>query len=189
VIEHDVRRLDRLVSDISNASRLDSDLVKEDEQEFDLIPTLENIARYHSEEARRKGVDFITDLPPEKIVISGLEGRLAQVFVNLLSNAISFCQEGDAVRLWARRRENRILIVVEDTGPGIPEEALTKVFNRFYSERPVQQFGNHSGLGLAISKQIVEAHGGVIWAENIRPTAADATSEPLGARLVVGLPI
>jgi two-component system sensor histidine kinase ChvG len=82
-----------------------------------------------------------------------------------------------------------VLIVVEDTGPGIPEEALTKVFNRFYSERPVQQFGNHSGLGLAISKQIVEAHGGVIWAENIRPTAADATSEPLGARFVVGLPI
>jgi two-component system sensor histidine kinase ChvG len=99
VIEHDVRRLDRLVSDISNASRLDSDLVKEDEQEFDLIPTLKNIARYHAEEARRKGVDFITDLPPERIVISGLEGRLAQVFVNLLSNAISFCQEGDAVRL------------------------------------------------------------------------------------------
>jgi two-component system sensor histidine kinase ChvG len=189
VIEHDVRRLDRLVSDISNASRLDSDLVKEDEEEFDLIPTLENIARYHSEEARRKGVDFITDLPAERIVISGLEGRLAQVFVNLLSNAISFCEEGDAVRLWARRRENRVLIVVEDTGPGIPEQALTKVFNRFYSERPVQQFGNHSGLGLAISKQIIEAHGGVIWAENIRPTAADVTSEPLGARLVVGLPI
>jgi hypothetical protein len=73
------------------------------------------------------------------------------------------------VRLWTRRRANRVLIVVEDTGPGIPEEALTKVFNRFYSERPVKQFGNHSGLGLAISKQIVEAHGGVIWAENIRP--------------------
>jgi len=82
-----------------------------------------------------------------------------------------------------------VLIVVEDTGPGIPESALTKVFNRFYSERPVKQFGNHSGLGLAISKQIVEAHGGVIWAENIRPTAADATSDPLGARFVVGLPI
>jgi len=189
VIEHDVQRLDRLVSDISNASRLDSELVKEEEEEFDLIKTLTNLAQYHGEEAARKGVDFVTDLPPEPIRISGLEGRLAQVFVNLLSNAISFCDEGDAVRLWTRRRENRVLIVVEDTGPGIPEEALTKVFNRFYSERPVQQFGNHSGLGLAISKQIVEAHGGVIWAENIRPTAADATSEPLGARFVVGLPI
>ncbi len=189
VIEHDVQRLDRLVSDISNASRLDSELVKEEEEEFDLVRTLQNLSHYHGEEAGGKGVDFITDLPPDPIIISGLEGRLAQVFVNLLSNAISFCESGDAVRLWARRRENRVLIVVEDTGPGIPESALTKVFNRFYSERPVQQFGNHSGLGLAISKQIVEAHGGVIWAENIRPTAADATSEPLGARFVVGLPI
>jgi len=189
VIEHDVQRLDRLVSDISNASRLDSELVKEEEEEFDLVRTLQNISQYHSEEAAKKGVDFITDLPPEAIRISGLEGRLAQVFVNLLSNAISFCEEGDAVRLWTRKRQNRVLIVVEDTGPGIPEEALTKVFNRFYSERPVKQFGNHSGLGLAISKQIVEAHGGVIWAENIRPTEIDATSEPLGARFVVGLPI
>ncbi|WP_439136576.1 sensor N-terminal transmembrane domain-containing protein [Roseicyclus sp.] len=189
VIEHDVQRLDRLVSDISNASRLDSELVKEEEEEFDLVRTLHNISQYHAGEADKKGVDFVTDLPFEPIRISGLEGRLAQVFVNLLSNAISFCEEGDAVRLWTRRRENRVLIVVEDTGPGIPEEALTKVFNRFYSERPVQQFGNHSGLGLAISKQIVEAHGGVIWAENIRPTEADATSEPLGARFVIGLPI
>jgi two-component system sensor histidine kinase ChvG len=189
VIEHDVQRLDRLVSDISNASRLDSELVKEEEEEFDLVRTLQNIAQYHTEEAEKKGVDLVTDLPTAPIRISGLEGRLAQVFVNLLSNAISFCEDGDAVRLWTRRRENRVLIVVEDTGPGIPEEALTKVFNRFYSERPVQQFGNHSGLGLAISKQIIEAHGGVIWAENIRPTEADATSEPLGARFVVGLPI
>jgi two-component system sensor histidine kinase ChvG len=189
VIEHDVQRLDRLVSDISNASRLDSELVKEEEEEFNLVRTLDNISNYHSEEAEQKGVDFITDLPNDPILISGLEGRLAQVFVNLVGNAISFCEEGDAVRLWTRRRENRVLVVVEDTGPGIPEAALTKVFNRFYSERPVQQFGNHSGLGLAISKQIVEAHGGVIWAENIRPTDADATSEPLGARFVVGLPI
>ncbi|MEO9864770.1 ATP-binding protein, partial [Yoonia sp.] len=92
-------------------------------------------------------------------------------------------------RVWARRRENRILVVVEDTGPGIPNEAIHKVFQRFYSERPEGQFGNNSGLGLAISKQIVEAHGGVIWAENIRPTEADLTSEPLGARFVVGLPV
>lgn len=189
VIEHDVRRLDRLVSDISNASRLDSELVKEEEEEFNLVKTLENLSHYHAEEAAKQGVEFITDLPSDEIRIAGLEGRLAQVFVNLLGNAISFCEEGDAVRLWTRRRENRVLIVVEDTGPGIPEEALTKVFNRFYSERPVQQFGNHSGLGLAISKQIIEAHGGVIWAENIRPTEADITSEPLGARFVVGLPI
>lgn len=189
VIEHDVRRLDRLVSDISNASRLDSELVKEEEEEFNLVRTLTNLSEYLGQQAGEKGVEFITDFPNEPIIIRGLEARLAQVFVNLITNAISFCEDGDAVRIWARRRENRVLIVVEDTGPGIPEQALTKVFKRFYSERPQGQFGEHSGLGLAISKQIVEAHGGVIWAENIRPTHADVTSDPLGARFVVGLPV
>lgn len=189
VIEHDVRRLDRLVSDISNASRLDSELVKEEQEPFDLLKMLGNLGDYLGQEARAQGIDFITDLPEEPIIIHGLEARLAQVFVNLITNAISFCEDGDAIRVWARQRENRVLIVVEDTGPGIPEEALTKVFKRFYSERPAGQFGNNSGLGLAISKQIVEAHDGVIWAENIRPTDADPMSEPLGARFVVGLPV
>ncbi|MGO4914260.1 sensor N-terminal transmembrane domain-containing protein [Pseudogemmobacter sp. W21_MBD1_M6] len=189
VIDHDVRRLDRLVSDISNASRLDSELVKEDEESFNLLKMLSNLNQYLTEEAARKGVDFISDLPTEPIVIQGLEARLAQVFVNLITNAISFCEDGDAIRVWARKRENRVLVVVEDTGPGIPDQALNKIFNRFYSERPAGQFGNNSGLGLAISKQIVEAHGGVIWAENIRPTDADISSEPLGARFVVGLPV
>ncbi len=189
VIEHDVRRLDRLVSDISNASRLDAELVKEEEQEFDLLKMLSNLNDFLGKEAALKGIDFIADLPSRPITIQGLEGRLAQVFVNLISNAISFCEDGDAIRIWARQREHRVLVVVEDTGPGIPDGALMKVFQRFYSERPEGQFGNNSGLGLAISKQIVEAHGGVIWAENIRPTVADPTSEPLGARFVVGLPV
>ncbi|MFY2825286.1 ATP-binding protein [Ruegeria sp. MALMAid1280] len=189
VIEHDVRRLDRLVSDISNASRLDAELVKEEEQPFDLLKLVGNISQYLGEEARAKGIDYITDLPANPIIINGLEARLAQVFVNLITNAISFSEEHDAIRVWVRRRENRVLIVVEDTGPGIPEQALTKVFKRFYSQRPAEHFGNNSGLGLAISKQIVEAHGGVIWAENIRPTKADITSDPQGARFVVGLPV
>ena len=189
VIDHDVRRLDRLVSDISNASRLDSELVREDEESFNLLKMLSNLGDYLGEEAGKKGVEFIADLPNEPIVIEGLESRLAQVFVNLITNAISFCEDGDAIRVWARRRENRVLVVVEDTGPGIPEAALAKIFNRFYSERPEGQFGDNSGLGLAISKQIVEAHGGVIWAENIQPTDADPTSQPLGARFVVGLPV
>lgn len=189
VIEHDVRRLDRLVSDISNASRLDSELVKEDSESFNMIKTLSNLSEYLGKQAGEKGVEFITDFPSDPVMINGLEARLAQVFVNLITNAISFCEDGDAVRVWARRRDNRVLIVVEDTGPGIPEQALTKVFKRFYSERPQGQFGNHSGLGLAISRQIVEAHGGVIWAENIRPTHADSSSDPLGARFVVGLPV
>lgn len=189
VIEHDVRRLDRLVSDISNASRLDSELVKEEEEPFDLIRMLENLNQYLGEDALSKGIDYIADLPPDPITVHGLEARLAQVFVNLITNAISFCEDGDAIRVWARKRENRVLVVVEDTGPGIPDQALTKIFKRFYSQRPQEHFGNNSGLGLAISKQIVEAHGGVIWAENIRPTEADQTSDPLGARFVVGLPV
>ncbi len=189
VIEHDVKRLDRLVSDISNASRLDSELVKEEEETFDLLNMLGNIIEFLSTDATQRGIDFIADMPEEPIHVQGLEGRLAQVFVNLITNAVSFCDTGDAIRVWARRRQNRVLVVVEDTGPGIPDEALTKIFQRFYSERPEGQFGNNSGLGLAISKQIVEAHGGVIWAENIRPTDSDPTSEPLGARFVVGLPV
>ncbi|MDF1729064.1 MAG: sensor histidine kinase [Sulfitobacter sp.] len=188
VIDHDVRRLDRLVSDISNASRLDSELVKEEEEEFNLLHMIGNLGEFLGDEAKGKGIDFITDLPPNPIMIHGLEARLAQVFVNLITNAISFCEDGDAIRVWVRKRDNRVLVVVEDTGPGIPEQALSKIFNRFYSQRPDEHFGNNSGLGLAISKQIVEAHDGVIWAENIRPTEADITSEPLGARFVVGLP-
>lgn len=189
VIEHDVRRLDRLISDTSNASRLDGELVKEEEEAFDLRKTLDNLSQHLAQEAEAKGVEFIRELPREPVVIQGLEARLAQVFVNLITNAISFCGPGDAVRIWARKRENRILVVVEDTGPGIPDQALTKIFKRFYSERPQDDFGNHSGLGLAISKQIVEAHGGVIWAENIRTPGEDAHSAPLGARFVVGLPL
>jgi two-component system sensor histidine kinase ChvG len=189
VIDHDVRRLDRLVSDISNASRLDAELVKEEEEAFDLMKMLTNLGQYLGEDSRSQGVDFILDLPDHPIEIQGLEARLAQVFVNLITNAISFCEDGDAIRVWARKRQNRVLVVVEDTGPGIPEQALGKIFKRFYSQRPEEHFGNNSGLGLAISKQIVEAHGGVIWAENIRPTDADITSEPLGARFVVGLPV
>ena len=189
VIEHDVKRLDRLVSDISNASRLDSELVKEEELSFDLLNMLANVNEYLGKEARAKGIDYVADVPADPITVRGLEGRLAQVFVNLITNAISFCDDGDAIRVWVRKRDNRVLVVVEDTGPGIPDGALAKIFQRFYSERPEGQFGNNSGLGLAISKQIVEAHDGVIWAENIRPTDADPTSEPLGARFVVGLPV
>lgn len=189
VIEHDVRRMDRLVTDISNASRLDSELVKEQETDVNIIKTLSRLCDHLGDQAQKRGVEFITDLPDGPIIVRGLEERLAQVFVNLITNAISFCEDGDAVRVWARQRDNRLLIVVEDTGPGIPEQALTKVFKRFYSDRPPTHFGDNSGLGLSISKQIVEAHGGVIWAENILPTKADATSDPLGARFVVGLPM
>ncbi|MGY6696819.1 MAG: ATP-binding protein [Roseinatronobacter sp.] len=189
VIELDVRRLDRLVSDTANASRLDAELVTHDREEFDIVGLLDTLCDHLAQQARIKGVDFIKFLPEDPIRMKGLPERVAQVFVNLISNAISFCSSGDAVRVWVQERQGRALVVVEDTGPGIPETSLKGIFARFYSQRPEDQFGAHSGLGLAISKQIIEAHQGVIWAENIRVMDAEADSPPLGARLVVGLPL
>ncbi|QPM91011.1 ATP-binding protein [Pseudooceanicola algae] len=189
VIDHDVRRLDRLVSDISNASRLDSELVREEEEEFDLVDLVRRLCDHLEEQARAQGIELVADLQKAPVLLRGIEPRLAQVVVNLVTNAISFCATGDRIRVWVRQRANRVLIVVEDSGPGIPDEALTQIFTRFYSHRPESDFGNNSGLGLAISKQITEAHGGVIWAENIRPGEADPHSAPRGARFVVGLPI
>ncbi len=188
VIEHDVRRLDRLVSEIAAASRLDRELVRDEEAPFDLVRTLDALATHFAQESAASGIEVTADLPRVPVVVRGLEARLAQVVGNLIGNAVSFSEAGDAVRVWLRRSDRTVLIVVEDTGPGIPEAALGRIFERFYSERPQGDFGNHSGLGLAISRQIVEAHGGVIWAENIRPAGADATAEPTGARFVVCLP-
>ena len=188
ILEMDVRRLDRLVSDISNASRLDAELVNEETQRFELTKMLSNIVEFHRMEADDIGIDLYWEGPAKPIHFDGLEERLAQVFVNLVTNAISFCKNGDAIRVWCRVRGNRILAVVEDTGPGIPEGSLKEIFRRFYSQRPSDDFGNHSGLGLAISKQIVEAHGGTIWAENIRKSD-DEDAPVLGARFIVGFPI
>lgn len=187
-LEMDVRRLDRLVSDISNASRLDAELVNEETQRFELTKMLSNIVEFHRMEADDIGIDLYWEGPAKPIHFDGLEERLAQVFVNLVTNAVSFCKNGDAIRVWCRVRGNRILAVVEDTGPGIPPGSLSEIFRRFYSQRPSDDFGNHSGLGLAISKQIVEAHGGTIWAENIHK-GDDENAPVLGARFIVGFPI
>ena len=156
---------------------------------IELLKLLNNIDQYLSEEARSKGIDYITDLPSTSIVVNGLESRLAQVFVNPITDAISFCEDKNAIRVWARRRGNCVPVVVEDSGSGIPNQSSAKIFKRFYSERPEVHFGSNSGPGLAISKQIVEAHGCVNRDENIRPPEADITSDPLGARFVVGLPV
>jgi two-component system sensor histidine kinase ChvG len=177
-----------LISDISNASRLDAELVKEETERFVMNKMLSEIVNFHKQEAEKRGINLTLDIPVKDIFCSGLEPRLAQVFVNLLTNAVSFCDWGDKVRLWMRERDDGILIAVEDTGPGIPTDSIETIFKRFYSSRPDQSFGNHSGLGLSISKQIIEAHGGVIWAENIYP-AGETKGRPLGARFVVGLPL
>ena len=188
VVEDDVRRMDRLVTDISNASRLDAELAKDEMDVIDLNKLLTNLVDYQKSLSEDLGVDVIADLPTEHIIINGNEGRLAQVFVNLITNAISFVPPGGWVKATLRAEgENKVRIKIEDTGPGIPPDNLQDIFKRFYSSRPEQEFGNNSGLGLAISKQIVEAHGGEIWAENIYENGNEDTPAK-GARFHVILP-
>ncbi len=189
VITHDVNRLDRLVTDISNASRLDSELVRDERLPFNMNELVTNLVDYNKEGAEKRGADLVADLESQDLMVSGLEGRLAQVLVNLITNAISFTPEGGTVTVRTRSlNDGNIRVTVEDTGPGIPDDNLNDVFKRFYSERPGQEFGNNSGLGLAISKQIMDAHGGNIWAENIREVGADLNSPPQGARFVMEMP-
>lgn len=189
VIEKDVARLDRLVTDISNASRLDGEMVREDMETFSMTELLQNLVDFNAPKASEVGGALIADLPDDPLITNGLEGRLAQVFVNLIANAISFTTEGGVVRVSAERREGGgVRVQVSDSGPGIPDENLADIFKRFYSERPGGDFGKHSGLGLAISKQIVEAHGGRIWAENIRDPGAGPDAPRRGARFTVELP-
>ena len=188
VIEKDVSRLDRLVTDISNASRLDAEQVREEMATFDLGALIQAIADMNLSQAESRGARVEIAPLPHGLALRGLEGRIGQVLQNLVGNALSFSPEGGAVRISAVNRKSSIRIEVADEGPGIPDANLGSIFERFYSERPDhEEFGNHSGLGLSISKQIVEAHGGQIWAENIRDDA-DARVSPKGARFVVDLP-
>jgi len=121
--------------------------------------------------------------------VPGHDSRLGQVISNLLSNAQSFSEAGKKVRIVCRRVRSEIEIVIDDDGPGIREDALEKIFERFYTDRPHQGFGQNSGLGLSISKQIIEAHGGRIWAENrVGPPGADGEATIAGARFIVRLP-
>jgi two-component system sensor histidine kinase ChvG len=186
VIEHDVARLDRLVTDISNASRLDAELVREARETFDLRALLAQLVEYNQERAAKRGATLIAKLPDAPMPILGIEGQLAQVFVNLIENAVSFSPQGGRIRVsTAWRDAGGVVVRVEDDGPGIPDENLGSVFQRFYSERPDGEgFGDHSGLGLSISRQILHAHGGEIRAENIGPLGAARR----GARFVVELP-
>ncbi|MEM9781538.1 MAG: sensor histidine kinase [Pseudomonadota bacterium] len=188
VIMSDVKRLDRLVTDISNASRLDAELVRERMDEFDLGSLIESLAGVTRNQGEAMNVNVTIALPEDGLTASGLEGRLAQVFANLLDNALSFSPEGTTIAVEARDDEGTITVTVTDQGPGIPPENLESIFERFYSERPEQSFGNHSGLGLAICRQIVEAHDGSIWAENVRVPGARPDDPPIGARFTVELP-
>ncbi len=190
IIVEDVERLDRLISDISDASRLDAELSRAEMEEVDIGLLLRTLVDVHDvtgvAEVDGQKPRFELDLPVDgPLRIGGLEGRLGQVFRNIIANAITFSRPGGTISLRARRLKDALEVVIEDEGPGLPEGKLEAVFDRFYSERPAsEKFGTHSGLGLSISKQIIEAHGGEIRAEN--RLGADGRVE--GARFIVTLP-
>jgi len=193
VIEHDVKRLDRLISDISDASRLDAELQRQDVAPVDLRRLLTTLTSVANE--TRLGHDITVAVrfegrsPTDTFSVPGHDSRLGQVISNLLVNAQSFSSAGGKVRIVCRRVRSEIEILIDDDGPGIREDALERIFERFYTDRPHQGFGQNSGLGLSISKQIIEAHGGRIWAENrAGPRGADGEATVAGARFVVRLP-
>jgi two-component system sensor histidine kinase ChvG len=179
VIENDVERLDRLVTDISNASRLEGELVRDTWEDVDICALLFDITQNFTQRGGYPNVKIELESEAQDCIIRGLTSRLAQVFTNLVGNALSFVPEDGWVRVKVLEQGAALVIEVSDNGPGIPEDNLTDIFSRFYSERPVEQFGEHSGLGLAISKQIVDAHGGSITAQN---------TSPHGALFIVSLP-
>ncbi|HXN67275.1 MAG TPA: sensor histidine kinase [Bradyrhizobium sp.] len=193
VIEHDVKRLDRLISDISDASRLDAELQRQDMTSVDLRRLLNALTTVANETRRGNNIAvearFEGRGAGDTFSVPGHDSRLGQVISNLLSNAQSFSEAGCKVRITCRRVRSEIEIMVDDDGPGIREDALERIFERFYTDRPHQGFGQNSGLGLSISKQIIEAHGGRIWAENrAGPPNAEGDATVAGARFVVRLP-
>lgn len=193
IIQHDVKRLDRLISDISDASRLDAELSREDSEPVDVAGLVEGVASI-ANEVRRDGqapIELFVEPHPlgrDAFMVMGHGGRLGQVINNLVDNARSFSPEGATVRIYLRRLRHDVEVRVEDDGPGIPEHALERIFERFYTDRP-HGFGQNSGLGLSISRQIVSAHKGSITARNRRaPAAGDVEGKVLGATFVVRLP-
>ncbi|SMF63129.1 two-component system, OmpR family, sensor histidine kinase ChvG [Azospirillum oryzae] len=206
IIADDVQRLDRLISDISNASRLDAELSRAEPEPVDigLLLTMlaelrqtvaETVAETVDEPVAAGGTGETAATPPrvvvdvpagERLVVPGLEGRLTQLFQNLIDNALSFSPPGGLVRLTARRTGRSVTVVVSDQGPGIPEGKEEAIFDRFYTERPAgEKFGTHSGLGLSIVKQIVGAHNGSVFAQNRKISGGSID----GADFVVILPL
>ncbi len=185
IISEDVIRLDRLISDISDASRVDAELSRTAAEPMDVVPILATLREIHDATRSDRDPVMQLELPNGPLKVRAVEGRLVQVLRNLIGNASSFSPPGGTIRLRACEAGSMIEIGVEDEGPGIPASKLEDVFDRFYSERPAgERFGQHSGLGLSISRQIVEALKGRIAAENLR----DASGRTLGARFTVKLP-
>ncbi|HEY5794046.1 MAG TPA: sensor histidine kinase [Bosea sp. (in: a-proteobacteria)] len=197
VIQHDVRRLDRLISDISDASRLDAELARNDAGPVDLAQVLEAVVSVQNETRRddRPKIELVIERRGQRpggrdgFLVIGHDSRLGQVIVNLIDNARSFSLPDKPVRVMLSRVANNVLITVEDDGPGIEPHALERIFERFYTDRPNEGFGQNSGLGLSISRQIIEAHRGTIRAENrLGPPGPDGEQPRLGARFIVCLP-
>ncbi|MCB2113590.1 MAG: ATP-binding protein [Parvularculaceae bacterium] len=188
VIKKDVARMDRLITDISNASRLDAELAREAREAVDIRKLLTDIADLYRMTAKERDAPVAFDPTGSPIYLFGNATALGQVFRNLIDNARSFSPADGSVRIYMSpptERHKSVQVVVDDDGPGIPPDALEKIFSRFYTKRPKgSDFGNNSGLGLAISRQIIASHGGVVWAENRTDDAGDI----LGARFVVELP-
>ncbi len=186
IIAEDVIRLDRLISDISDASRVDAELSRTPTERVPVAPMLAALAEI-AEATRAEGEpQTVLRMGEGALAVQAVEGRLVQVLRNLMGNARSFSPPGGTIRIHARQTGGLVEIAVDDEGPGIPEAKLEHIFDRFYSERPAnEQFGKHSGLGLSISRQIVEALNGRISAENRR----DAAGRVVGARFIVRLPI
>ena len=183
ILQQDVDRLERLITDISNASRLDAELQRDSPTPLDVSRLLSDICALYVATAKPGdvGVAFVEPRAGENFLIQGREGPLSQVFRNLIDNARSFSPAGGKVEVRVGRHGNEAVVEVLDQGPGVPPDNLETVFQRFYTSRPKgTAFGGNSGLGLAIAKQIVEAHGGRIWAEN---------RESGGARFTVALPV
>jgi two-component system sensor histidine kinase ChvG len=169
ILKNDVQRLDRLVTDISNASRLDAELSRDNPKPVDLEKLIGDIVGLYQATAKpgEVGVRFVRSTGPEAAIVLGREGSLGQVFRNLIDNARSFSPPGGVVEVAVQHGAGRVLTTVSDSGPGIPEENLETIFERFYTSRPKgAAFGGNSGLGLSIARQIVEAHGGVLKAQN-----------------------
>lgn len=191
IIREDILRLDRLITDISNLSRLDAELSREEFEPVEIHSLLSSMIEVYNlgKDAQERGLRFVLDWKrgmPDKAVVQGMETRLAQVFYNLIGNAISFSPDNGTIRVSAGKKDHNVVLNFDDEGSGIPPGDEEKLFRRFYCERPTgEQFGHHSGLGLSISEKIVTGLGGVIYATNRK----DGNGKICGARLVVILPL
>jgi two-component system sensor histidine kinase ChvG len=189
-IQSELKRLNRLINDVSNASRLDAELARQEMNPLNIKTVLDSVAGIFADmladDSRKISLVMAPVATDNLYIVRGNDGRLGQVFTNLVDNALSFSPDGAAVVIRAKAEAGRIEVAVEDEGPGIPPNKLQTIFERFYSDRPAtdSRRGKNSGLGLSISREIIHSHGGEIVAEN----RVGADGKTTGARFVVRLP-